>query len=37
MEIESYPQDNSDFSRKSFLDGWEFILQKQLKAFLDKA
>jgi len=34
--IESFPQDNPDFSRKSWMDGWNYFIRESLKAFLDE-
>ena len=34
--IESFPRDNPDFSRESCSKGWDFLIRKSLKEFLDK-
>ncbi|MDP4240053.1 MAG: SRPBCC domain-containing protein [Bacteroidota bacterium] len=34
--IESFPQDNPDFSRESCIEGWNYFICKQLKEFLDR-
>jgi len=34
--IESFPQDNPDFSRESCNEGWNFLIHKRLKEFIDK-
>jgi Uncharacterized conserved protein len=33
--IESFPQDSHDFSRESFTNGWNYIIGKSLKEFLE--
>lgn len=34
--IESFPKDNPDFSRQSWIDGWTFFICERLKAYLNK-
>ena len=33
--LETFPQDNPDFSRESCIEGWTFFLCKRLKTFLE--
>lgn len=33
--IESFPEDNPDFSRESCLEGWNFFIHKRLNEFLN--
>jgi uncharacterized protein YndB with AHSA1/START domain len=35
--LETFPQTNSDFARESFGEGWNHIIGKSLKEFLEKA
>ena len=35
--LETFPQSNSDFARESFAEGWNYIIGKSLKEFLEKA
>lgn len=35
--LESYPESDPDFSRDSFAEGWTWIVQTALKAYLEKA
>ena len=35
--LEDFPQDIPEFSRKSGVKVWEFLIQKSLKDFLEKA
>ncbi|MEO8399488.1 MAG: SRPBCC domain-containing protein [Ignavibacteriaceae bacterium] len=34
--IESFPQDLPDFARESFSDGWDYIIGKSIKEYLEK-
>ncbi len=34
--IESFPQNDPDFSRKSWIDGWNYFICERLKDYLDK-
>lgn len=34
--IETFPQDNPDFTRKSRIEGWTYFINKRLKEFLEK-
>lgn len=34
--LESFPSDNSDFSKENFVTGWNHIIYKSLKDYLDK-
>ncbi|MCX6149622.1 MAG: SRPBCC domain-containing protein [Ignavibacteriales bacterium] len=34
--IESFPQDNPDFTRESCMNGWSFLIGNRLKEFLEK-
>jgi uncharacterized protein YndB with AHSA1/START domain len=33
--LETFPDDNPDFAKKSFAEGWEYILGTSLKKFLE--
>lgn len=33
--LETFPQDNPDFSRESCIEGWNFFLSQRLKTFLE--
>ncbi|HET7732950.1 MAG TPA: SRPBCC domain-containing protein, partial [Paludibacter sp.] len=35
--IESFPQDNPDFSRESATEGWNYFIRERLKDFLEKS
>ena len=35
--IESFPQDNPDFTRESWIEGWNYFICNRLKEFLEKA
>ena len=35
--LETFPQDNSDFARESFTEGWTYITGTSLKEYLEKA
>ncbi|MFT3754090.1 MAG: SRPBCC domain-containing protein [Paludibacter sp.] len=35
-EIDSFPQDNPDFSKESATEGWNYFIRERLKDFLDK-
>ena len=35
--IESFPQDNPDFTRESWTEGWNYFICDRLKEFLEKA
>lgn len=34
--IETFPQDNADFSRKSRIEGWTYFINKRLKEYLER-
>jgi uncharacterized protein YndB with AHSA1/START domain len=34
--LETFPQDNPDFTRKNFEGGWTYITSKSLKEFVEK-
>jgi len=34
--LEDFPEDIPEFSRESGVKGWEFIIQKSLREFLEK-
>lgn len=34
--IETFPQDTPEFRREGFMSGWDMIIRKQLKEFLEK-
>ena len=34
--LETFPKDNSSFGRESFTAGWEYILGKSLKEYVEK-
>ncbi len=33
--MESFPQDNNDFARQNFVEGWTYIIKTSLKKFLE--
>ena len=35
--LETFPSDNPDFAKKSFSEGWNMIIGKSLKAYVEKA
>jgi len=35
--IESFPQDNPDFTRESWIEGWNYFICNRLKEYLEKA
>jgi hypothetical protein len=34
--LETFPQNNPDFAKESFMQGWTYILGTSLKKFLEK-
>ncbi len=34
--LETFPQDNKDFAKTSFSEGWNYIIGKSLKEFVEK-
>jgi uncharacterized protein YndB with AHSA1/START domain len=34
--LETFPADNPDFAKESFIEGWTYIISKSLKEFLEK-
>jgi uncharacterized protein YndB with AHSA1/START domain len=34
--LETFPKNNADFAKESFMEGWAFIIGKSLQEFLEK-
>jgi uncharacterized protein YndB with AHSA1/START domain len=35
--LETFPQDNPDFAKKSFTEGWTYFVEKALKHFVERS